>query len=143
MPGKVEPKRPARRVSKALGEGVKELPSNATWLLSKAVGPLGPRSGGSRAPSVTGLLDIARSAGATVMEAVPGGDSVELRLQRARAAVADAQEAEERAVQESLEAERETQDAEQVAKLSRVRPRRRGRAGSTGRRASRRGPARG
>jgi colicin import membrane protein len=119
MPEKVKPTRPVRRLSKALGDGVKELPTNATWLLSKAVSPLDQRSAGTRATSATGLLDMARSAGATVMDALPGGDSIELRLQRARAAVADAQEAEERAVQESLEAEREAQEAEQVAERCR------------------------
>ena len=119
MPEKVKPTRPVRRLTKALGDGVKELPTNATWLLSKAVSPHDQRSAGTRAPSATGLLDMARSAGATVMDALPGGDSIELRLQRARAAVAEAQEAEERAVQESLEAEREAQEAEQVAERCR------------------------
>ena len=119
MPEKVKPTRPVRRLSKALGEGVKELPTNATWLLSKAVSTRGPRSVNGQGPSATGLLDMARSAGATVMDALPGGDSVELRLQRARAAVAEAKEAEERAVQESLEAERETQAAEEVAERCR------------------------
>ena len=118
MPEKVKPTRPVRRLTKALGDGVKELPTNATWLLSKAV-PHDQGSAGTRAPSATGLLDMARSAGATVMDALPGGDSIELRLQRARAAVAEAQEAEERAVQESLEAEREAQEAEQVAERCR------------------------
>ena len=93
--------------------------TNATWLLSKAVSPLDQSSAVTRASSATGLLDMARSAGATVMDALPGGDSIELRLQRARAAVAEAQEAEERAVQESLEAEREAQEAEQVTERCR------------------------
>ncbi len=119
MPEKVKPTRRVRRISKALGAGVKDLPTNATWLLSKAVSPLDPRSVGAQRPSATGLLDMARSAGATVMDALPGGDSVELRLQRARAAVAEAKEAEERAVQESLEAEGETQAAEEVAERCR------------------------
>ena len=119
MPEKVKPTRPVRRLTKALGDGVKELPNNATWLLSKAVSTHDEGSNGTRTPSATGLLDMARSAGATVMDALPGGDSIELRLQRARAAVAEAQEAEERAVQESLEAEREAQEAEQVAERCR------------------------
>ena len=51
MPEKVKPTRPVRRLSKALGEGVKELPTNATWLLSKAVSTRGPRSvNGKRRP---------------------------------------------------------------------------------------------
>jgi colicin import membrane protein len=119
MPEKIKPTRSVRRMSKALGHGVKDLPDNATWLLSKAVGPLDPRSGARGGPSAGGLLDLARSAGATVMDALPGPDSIDLRLQRARAAVADAQEAEERAVEESLEAEREAQEAEQVAERCR------------------------
>ena len=49
MPEKVKPTRPVRRLSKALGDGVKELPTNATWLLSKAVSPLDQRSAGTRA----------------------------------------------------------------------------------------------
>ena len=36
MPEKQEQSRPVRRLSKTLGLGVKELPSNAAWLVSKA-----------------------------------------------------------------------------------------------------------
>ncbi len=114
MPEKVKPARRVRRLSHALGEGVKELPNNATWLLAKAVGPLDHRSFSSAGP-VGGLVDVARQAGASVMDAVPGGDSIELRLQRARAAVSQAQAAEDDAVQQSLEAERLAQEAEEVA----------------------------
>ena len=71
------------------------------FLLEPAVGP-------ARERRVQRGCSTWRGAGVTVMDALPGGDSVELRLQRARDAVAEAQEAEERAVQESLEAERET-----------------------------------
>ncbi len=50
MPEKVKPTRPVRRLTKALGEGVKDLPTNATWLLSKAVSPLDQRSDGAQGP---------------------------------------------------------------------------------------------
>jgi hypothetical protein len=114
MPEKTKPTRRVRRLSHALGEGVKELPTNATWLLAKAAGPLDPRSASSQG-AASGLVDAARQAGVTMMDALPGGDSIELRLQRARAAVAQAQAAEDEAVQQSLEAERQADEAEQVA----------------------------
>jgi hypothetical protein len=119
MPGKVRPGRRVRRLSQALGEGVKELPTIATWLWSKAVGPVDPRSATAPPVSVSGLVDLARNAGTTVLDALPGGDSIELRLTRARAAVEEAQEAEDEAVQQSLEAERQAQEAEQVAERCR------------------------
>ena len=113
---------PVRRLTKALGTGVKDLPSNTTWLMRKAVSPLDPRPVASRATDAAahGLLDMARQAGASVVDALPVGDSVELRLQRARAAAAEAQDAEDDAVQASLEAERETAEAEQVAERCRA-----------------------
>jgi len=118
MPENAGPTRRVRRLSKALGVGAKELPTNATWLVSKALSPLSPKLPSPRS-GAGGLVDVARHAGATVMDVLPGGDSIELRLQRARAAVAEAQQAEEAAVQESLEAERQTQEAETVAEKCR------------------------
>jgi len=120
MPEKQEQSRPVRRLSKTLGLGVKELPSNAAWLVSKA-GHKGRSHVPAAASTVThGLADAARHAGVAVVDALPvGGDSIELRMQRARAAVAEAQEAEEAAVRESIEAEQQAQEAERVAQRCR------------------------
>ena len=60
--------------------GLRRLPSNAAWLLSRA-------------------RDRGRKVGAAVVDAAPvGGDSVEIRMKRAQDAGERAREAEERAV---------------------------------------------
>ena len=48
--------------------GIRELPSNTAWLLSRALQP---------AEAATGTRDKARKIRADVMDAVPMGDSVE------------------------------------------------------------------
>ncbi len=79
--------------------GIKDLPRNGAWVLSKAVGS--PTSGGSVSGSAT---DAARRISAAVADVLPGShDSVEVRLKRAEAAVASAKQAE----QEALNARRE------------------------------------
>jgi colicin import membrane protein len=78
---------PTRWLASQARLGLRELPGNAAWLLSRAVQP---------AP---GTRDKARVLGASLVDAAPVGDSVEMRMKRARAAAERAQEAEEEALE--------------------------------------------
>ena len=113
----------AGRIAKAWGVGVKELPRNTTWLLSKALTPLETTkdvAGNVTQSAGTNLADMARQAGASVMDVLPVGDSIELRLQRARAAAEEAQAAEDQAVREAEEAKGRSDEARQVAERCRA-----------------------
>lgn len=121
-----------RGVSSVLARGVTELPRNASWLLSKALSSAGGDKGtstgtkkdaagnASSAPS-SGIMDTMRAAGATVKDVLPGSsDSVELRLQRARAAADRAREAENRALQSAEEAKARANEARTTAERDKV-----------------------
>jgi chromosome segregation ATPase len=86
--------------------GLREMPSNAGWLLSRVLKPA--EAVGTAAESATaGARDRARKLEAAVVDATPvGGDSVEVRVRRAQDAGERAREAEDRAV----EAARESKD---------------------------------
>ena len=69
--------------------GLKELPSNAAWLVSRALRPLD-----SIEETVAGARDQGRRIEAAVIDAAPlGGDSVETRIRRAQEAAERAREA--------------------------------------------------
>src|SRR5215208_5419934 len=90
--------------------GLREMPSNAAWLLSKAVKPaeaVGDVASGAR--------DQGRRVSAAVVDAAPMGDSVEIRAQRAREAEERAREAEERAVEAARESKARADHARQVS----------------------------
>ena len=77
--------------------GLREMPSNAAWLLSRA-------------------RDRRRKVSAAVVDAAPvGGDSVEIRMKRAREAAERAREAEERAVDAGQESQERSDYARQVS----------------------------
>src|SRR5687768_6917444 len=83
--------------------GLREMPSNAAWLVSRA-------------------RDQRRRVGAAVVDAGPiGGDSVEVRMKRAREAAERAREAEERALQATQEAKDRSEHARQVSERGRER----------------------
>jgi colicin import membrane protein len=86
--------------------GLREMPSNAAWLVSRALKPADAI--GSAAESAgAGARDRGRKVKAAVVDAAPiGGDSVEVRMRRAQDAGERAREAEDRAV----EAARESKD---------------------------------
>src|SRR6188472_3557200 len=78
--------------------GLKDMPSNAVWLLSRALKPaetLGDAAASAR--------DQGRKATAALVDAAPVGDSVEIRARRAHEAAERAREAEERAVEAARE----------------------------------------
>jgi colicin import membrane protein len=95
--------------------GLREMPSNAVWLMSRVLRPVDAiqEAGGTAAASVR---DQGRKIGAGVVDAAPvGGDSVEIRIRRAREAADRAREAEDRAREAG---ERARSRAEKVKELS-------------------------
>ena len=83
--------------------GLREMPSNAAWLVSRA-------------------RDQRRRATAAVVDASPtGGDSVEMRMERAREAAERARDAEERAVEAAQESKNCSEHARQVSERGRAR----------------------
>src|SRR5829696_4986144 len=65
--------------------GLKEMPSNAAWMLSRALQPVESAAAGAR--------DQRRRVGAAVADMTPvGGDSVEIRMKRAREAAQESKE---------------------------------------------------
>jgi colicin import membrane protein len=101
--------RPLHWLSENTGTGLRELPSNAAWLLSRAL----PSEG-------AGTRDTARRIKASVEDAAPMGDSVETRLKRARAAAERAQQAEEEALAATEESRRAADHARLVAENNRA-----------------------
>ena len=101
--------------------GLREMPSNAAWLVSRALQPadaVGTTAGDARA----GARDKRRSLSATVIDAIPvGGDSVELRLKRAREAAERAREAEDHAVEAAEDAKERSDHARKVSERGRAR----------------------
>jgi colicin import membrane protein len=111
---------PLHWLSDHASAGLRELPSNTAWLLSRALQPA--ESAGSAAETAAaGTRDKARKLGASVADVVPGGDSVEIRMKRARAAAERAREAEEEALAAAEESKRSSDEAGQVAKANKVR----------------------
>lgn len=112
---------PMHWLSERSRAGLQELPSNAAWLLSRALKPA--ESAGSAAETAaSGTRDRARKVRASVVDAVPvGGDSVETRLKRARAAAERAQEAEAEAVAAARESKQRADHAKQVNEHGRTR----------------------
>ena len=101
--------------------GLRELPSNAAWLLSGALKPADAIR--TVADSATaGALDRGRKVGAAVIDAAPvGGDSVEIRMRRAQDATEQAREAEDRAVEAARESKALADRARQVDERGRAR----------------------
>ena len=113
----------------ALTTGVKDMPRNASWLLGRAL-QLGESpvngahrgSGGAEARhGANTLVGAVRNATASVMDALPGGDSVEARLERARVAADRAREAEEEALEAAKTASELSEQAERTAEQERAR----------------------
>src|SRR5215207_8004809 len=94
--------------------GLRELPTNAAWLLSR----LQPTEvAGSTA---AGTRDKARKLTASVLDAAPVGDSVETRMKRARAAAERAQEAEDEALDAARAASESSQQVGELTESNRA-----------------------
>ena len=133
----------ARRMTGLAGTGLRELPANAAWLLSKALKPAVSASSGAAdaATSVvgnvsesvsgtassaaetagavtTGMRRRTRAAGRSVRAAVPGFDdnSIDSLLRQADEAAEEAREKETRALALAQEAKDRADDAERTAR---------------------------
>lgn len=89
-----------RWLSKTAASGVKDLPSNAAWVFSKALAPPPVEKAAGSAK------DTARRMSAAVQDTVPGSHSLDTRLKRAREATERAQTAENEALDQATEAKR-------------------------------------
>jgi DNA repair exonuclease SbcCD ATPase subunit len=101
--------------------GLRDLPSNAAWLLSRVLKPA--EAVGTAAQSATAdARDRGRKVRAAVVDAAPlGGDSVEIRMRRAQDAGERAREAEERAVEAAQESKQRSEHARAVSEHGRAR----------------------
>ncbi len=108
-------------LSERTREGLRDIPSNAAWLLSRVRRPA--ESVGSAAESAT---ENVRNRGRRVREAVAdatpiGADSVDVRMQRARDAAERAREAEEQAVEAAQESKERSEEARRTSERGRAR----------------------
>ncbi len=100
--------------------GLRDMPSNAAWLLSRALKPA--EAVGTAADSARiEARDQARRAQSAIVDAVPFGDSVEIRMRRAEEAGERAREAEEQAVAAAREAKARSDQAREVSERGRSR----------------------
>src|SRR3954467_9708598 len=105
--------RPLHWLSDTAGTGLRELPSNAAWVVSQVV----PHEA---AGPVAGPRDTVRRIRASVEDAAPRGDSVETRMKRARDAAERAQRAEEEALAAAEEAKHSSDHARVVTESNRT-----------------------
>lgn len=100
--------------------GLRDMPSNAAWLLSRALKPAEVL--GSAAESATsGARDRGRKVAAAVVDAAPlGGDSIEIRMRRAQEAGERARTAEERAVEAAQQSKARSDHAREVIERGRA-----------------------
>jgi hypothetical protein len=105
-------------LSERARESLKEIPSNAAWLLSKAMGPT--ESAAESAASK--VRDQSRRLGAAVVDAAPvGGDPVQTLMRRAKESAEQAREAEVEAVETAEEAKARANYAREVSARGRSR----------------------
>lgn len=111
---------PVHWLSEQTRTGLRDLPSNAAWLLSRALQPA-ETAGSAATTAAADTRDTARKVKASVVDAAPvGGDSVETRMHRAQAAAERAREAEDRAVEAARQAKGRSEHAREVAERSRA-----------------------
>jgi colicin import membrane protein len=110
--------RRVRWLASQASSGLKDLPRNGAWLLSRVLQSPGSDlgSGGHGAPAGRGLRGGLRRVTAAVGDVVPGvHESVETRLRRAEAAVASARKAKQQALEEAHNASDRADAAKAVA----------------------------
>lgn len=101
--------------------GLREMPSNAAWLLSQMLKPA-ERVGDAAESAAAGARDRGRRVSAAVVDASPGGgDSVEIRMRRAHDAGVRAREAEDQAVAAAQESKARFDHAREVSERGRAR----------------------
>lgn len=101
--------------------GLRDLPSNAAWLLSRMLKPA--EAVGTAAESATAnARDRGRKVRAAVVDATPiGGDSVDIRMRRAQEADERARQAEDRALEAAQESKERAEHAREVSEHGRAR----------------------
>jgi len=110
-------------LSKQASTSLREMPSNAAWLLSRLVKPVEAVGSAAELASAS-ARDQGRRVRAAVIDAAPvGGDSVEIRMRRAQDANERAREAEDRAVEAARESKERADHARQVSERGRARVR--------------------
>ena len=101
--------------------GLREMPSNAAWLLSRVLKPT-DSVGGAAESATAAARDRGRRVRAAVADAAPvGGDSVDVRMRRARDAAERARDAEDRALEAARESKDSSDHARQVSERGRAR----------------------
>jgi hypothetical protein len=103
-----------RGLAATLASGMKDIPRNASWVVGKALSTQDEGSDGEDASGPT-LGDAVRQAGWSLRGALPGQDSVEARLEKARVAAERARAAEEAALEAAEAAHERSLAADQVA----------------------------
>ena len=96
--------------------GLREMPSNVVWLMSRALKPAETFE-----DVASGARDQRRKMTAAVVDAAPVGDSVEIRARRAHDAAERAREAEERAVEAARRSKKRADHAREVSERGRAR----------------------
>jgi len=91
---------PIKWLSYRTATGLKDLPSNTAWAVSKVLVPAPVEK------AAGGVKDTARGVSASIKDTVPGTDSLDTKLKRAREATERAQAAEHKALSEASEAKR-------------------------------------
>ena len=100
--------------------GLQEMPSNAAWLLARVLKPA-KRAGPATGSAIADTRDRAWKVRAAVTDAAPiGGDSVDTRLKRAKAAAERAQAAENEALAAAQESKQRSDHAKQVSERARA-----------------------
>lgn len=102
------------RLVRTLATGVKDMPHNASWLLVKAMSSGDDAKGASHGEGPNGVVDSVKHVGSTIKGVLPGGDSVEARLSRARAAADRATEDEQAALEAAKRAHDLTVEADDL-----------------------------
>jgi colicin import membrane protein len=101
--------------------GLREMPSNAVWLLSRALSPADAVEGAA-GWAATSVRDQGRKIEAAVVDAAPlGGDSVDVRIRRARDAAERAREAEDRAREAAQDAKACAETVKEISERGRLR----------------------
>jgi colicin import membrane protein len=95
--------------------GLREMPSNAAWLLSRVLHPAGS-VGTAAGSAAAGARDRGRKMKAVVADFTPiGEDSIDVRMKRARDAAERATEAEQRALEAAQEADELSKHVDEVS----------------------------
>src|SRR3954453_14223103 len=102
--------------------GLREMPSNAGWLLSRAIKPAAETLADAGHSTTPGARDGGRGSRPARSDAAdPGGESLDTRMQRAQAAAEHAREVEQEAVEAAEAARDRAERARDISERGRER----------------------